>query len=148
MAVRNSAVRRIPGNPLGGVLRHTARMARSTTRRLPSLPGPEGPQGAEGPPGPAATAVSQALTCDETGTATWDLPSVDGPVWFGVTPVSDVPLIAALVSQDSTRAVFRAWHCDGTPWPGATLHVVLVAAPAPPEPAPVDLPEQPTTEGP
>jgi len=146
MAVRNSPMRRIPGNPVGGVLRATARAARSTTRRSTMIPGPPGEAGVAGPPGPVAAPVAAVLTCNEVGEARWDYADQGGVPMIVATPVADVPLIATLKAASATRAEFRVWHCDGTPWPGATLHVAAFPAPAEEQP-PVDLPEQPTTEG-
>lgn len=51
MASRNSASRRLLGNPLGSILRETQRAARSTTRRSVSVPGPQGAPGETGPAG-------------------------------------------------------------------------------------------------
>lgn len=50
MGSYSSPAKQIPGNPLAGMLRNTARQARSTTNR--TMVGPEGPEGVAGPEGP------------------------------------------------------------------------------------------------
>ena len=137
MATRGSAVRRIPGNPLGGVLRATARAARSTTRRSVSIPGPQGEAGPQGECGAPATVVAAALTSDVLGVARWDFEPMDTVPLLIATPVADVPVFATLREASECHAEFLVWHADGTPWTGATVHVAafpLAATPGVSEP--------------
>lgn len=145
MAVRRSATRRIPGNPLAGILRQTARNARSTTRRTVSVPGPAGEpglQGEPGLPGEAATSVAAVLVTDKDGVAAWSFPEMSVAPVIAAT-VADVvaPVLVTVATVGTAYADLMAWTLDGRPAPGITLHV-LATAPT------VDSAEQPNLEGP
>lgn len=145
MAVRNTAARRIPGDPLAGVLRQTARLARRSTRSTP-VAGPPGPPGDPGPPGPAApgltaTAVATLMTDDE-GVATWAFPAMDGAAYIVATATGDVPLVVTAQQVDATFATLYVWDMDGFPAPGVTLVAVAYGQPAPTTEA-LDWPKQP-----
>lgn len=96
MALRGSAPRRSPDNPLAGVLRDLDRRTRSIEHQPKSSPepgprgesGPQGPQGDPGPPGPSP-AATVAVT-DRDGRATW---TFDAPV--------PVPPVVSAVAVDS-----------------------------------------------
>lgn len=144
MAVRRSATRRIPGNPLAGILRQTARNARSTTRRAVAVPGPQGEQGLQGDPGPpgdGGTAVAAILTTDADGVAAWTFPEMpDAPVVTAVAAAL-APVVITVAAVGSTYADLMAWTLDGSPAPYVTLHVIAMDAP-------VDSVQQPDPEGP
>lgn len=121
MGSRTSPARSIPGNPLAGVLRATARQARAAGGRgRPGPPGPagaDGEQGPTGPPGPAGAdgaagvqgpagppgatgppgppgvsgAVAAVLTVNASGVTAWTFPSA-----FSAPPV----VVATAVSAD------------------------------------------------
>lgn len=57
MANRGGPARKLPGNPLGGVLRDLDRRTRSTTTNRGAV-GPQGEQGPEGPAGPSGSSGS------------------------------------------------------------------------------------------
>lgn len=140
-------MRRIPGNPLAGVLRATARAARSTTRRSVAIPGPEGPQGEPGPTGPAAPGVAAHATAvletDSEGVAAWTYPeTADVPVIIATT-AGFLPVLVTVAEVTETGAVLVAWTLGGERAPDVLLHVVAygVATPMPettPDTIPVD----------
>ncbi len=157
MALRGGPARRMPGNPLGGMLRDLDRRTRTTTRRA-SRPrsadtlaeaaieprtgprGERGPAGPPGPPGPSTTTVTVAVT-GEDGRARWEF----------TTPYSQPPVLAALpVDPDpdgdrsvtvtleevtTTYAVVRVWRtrprCGqgvaNAAGPGVAVHLVAFA---------------------
>lgn len=106
MAARGSSSRRIPGNPLGGILRDSQRAARAVTGPLA---------------GGAATVYSAMLTTDEFGKATvvFPLPFLEAPV---------VNLTVGLRSDGGTIAAF-ATVSEVTPL-GLSLVVWTVAGTA------------------
>ena len=147
MANRDSALRRLPGNPLGGVLRQTARAARSTTRRSVAVPGPEGPIGPEGPPatGIVATAVA-SLTSDDAGVATWIFPAETPRAVIVATPVGPAFAVAVVAEVSATGATLVTYGAGGAVAPRQRLQVALFETPE--DVAPVDSDLQPElTEG-
>lgn len=153
MANRNSPQRRIPGNPLAGIVRAQAQQARSTTRRAPGQtgaagatgePGPAGPagpqgadgvpglQGATGPAGPrgvGAVAASSALRSDAAGNVSWvyGVPLTATPVINATVVASTYPYSVTIVSADAVSAVLRVQRFTGgafVPWEGIRLHLV------------------------
>ncbi|MBT3161527.1 hypothetical protein HTV80_00160 [Streptomyces sp. Vc74B-19] len=60
MATRGSAARRLPGNPMGGVLREVSRQARAASR-TPGRRGEQGPRGEQGSPGDPGPAGEQGV---------------------------------------------------------------------------------------
>lgn len=113
MATRGSAARRLPGNPMGGVLRDVSRQARTASRTPgprgaqgpagapgeqgpagpagpegpPGQPGPAGPQGERGPAGPpGAPPAAAVVTTGSDGRAVWEFPR----------PFSVPPVLSAL----------------------------------------------------
>ncbi|KPI33257.1 hypothetical protein OV450_1345 [Actinobacteria bacterium OV450] len=122
MAVRGSASRRVPGNPMAGVLRDLNRSARRVSRRSGGgaggsaveevdppivLPPPEKRRPAALWPGPAAAVV----TTGPEGRAVWRFPApfsappVIGavPVWAG--PYGGGEAVAAAIEKVSEEAV-------------------------------------------
>ncbi|QBZ73517.1 hypothetical protein SEA_MISCHIEF19_32 [Streptomyces phage Mischief19] len=156
MAQRSSAARRLPGNPLGGVLRATAQQARSTTRRSPGqvgaagVAGPAGPQGVAGPPGatgPAgatgpmgpqgprgvgAVAADSTLRADADGIVTWEFPTPFKtlPVVSALPVASTYPYTVSITSLTVAQAVFVVQRYRGgtfEPGDGTRLHLVAYA---------------------
>ena len=143
MAIRNTASRRIPGDPLAGLLRETARVARRSSR-APSVAGPPGPQGEPG--SDAATTVATLVTGPD-GTATWTFPMMAGDACIVATAVAAGPVLVTVVQNSATAATVFAWTVTGQPAPGVTVTAVAfgerVASPLPsPEP---ELALDPTT---
>jgi len=155
MALRGSPTRRIPGNPLGGILRDVDRRSRSTTRRAgrrpaadaaaPPSPGPRGergPAGPPGPPGPATTAATVATTGDD-GRARWTFPApYPAPPVLTALPVDPDPgddrtVTCALETVTAEYAVVRVWrtrarrgHGVADPaGPGVLVHLTATAVP-------------------
>lgn len=133
MAMRNTPAKRVPGDPLAGVLRQTARMARRPRRNAivaveeKEPAPPETPVAA--PPGITATGVAMLVT-GETGVAVWDA----GPGTAATATVADGGPALVTVQQSATGvATVRTWTVQGEPLPGTT--VVAVAFPLP-DPAP------------
>ena len=153
MANRVSPGRRIPGNPLAGIVRAQTQQARSTTRRAPGQPGatgatgPAGPQGvpgptgAEGQAGPAgpkgatgakgvgAVAATSALRSDAAGNVSWvyGVPLTATPVINATVVASTYPYSVTIVSATATSAVLRVQRFTGgtfVPWEGIRLHLV------------------------
>lgn len=143
MVIRSSAPRNIPGNPLAGVLRQTARNARSTTRRTVSVAGPQGEAGVAGTPGTGAVAVA-VLTTDEYGAVQWTFPAVAGQPVIVATAATVSPVVVAMPRVTGSTADFLTYLLDGSLVGGVTLHVAAFGELAPP---PVDLPQQPDPEG-
>lgn len=127
MAVRNTPALRIPGDPLGGVLRQTARMARRSARRGPTTQGPQGEPGPVGPPGPPAHATGvpvaavAELTTDDTGVSEWRHGVTDRALLVTATATGDVPVIVTVRQTDAGTATLYAWTVTGQPATGATL---------------------------
>lgn len=151
MGIRSSPLRQVPGNPLAGVLRQTARKARSTSRRS-SVPGPPGPPGPAGP-AVAAPVIATVLTTGETGVASLTFEPLQANAVVAVTPVG-VAAVVTVAEASATSVTLQAWLPDGvTSAPSQDLHVVifgtfLVAPPDEPTDEPnYTGPEQPTLEG-
>lgn len=133
MAARSSAVRRLPGNPMGGVLREIGRASRKATR----MPGPRGEQGTPGPPGgqgppgdrgpvgeqgppgergPAGAPAAAMVVTSADGRAAWvyELPFVRPPVITALAvdpaPSDDRTVTVTLESVTADRAVVRVWQ--------------------------------------
>ena len=139
MAVRNTAARRIPGDPLAGVLRQTARMARRPSKRATPVPGPQGEQGEAGPAGPpgapaegyVASAVATLVT-DASGVATWTFPEMEGEPSIVATAVGVAPVIVTSRQVDATTATLHAWNLDGSPAPATAIVAAAFGQLAPP----------------
>lgn len=107
MATRGNPARRVPGNPLAGVLHEIQRSSRTARRTSLS---------------PVWSGTAEA---DETGRA-----SVSFTAAFTATPVisvsvlSTAPYLATVTSASATGAVIAVWNPDGTSAPGGvTVHV-------------------------
>jgi len=125
MASRGAANRRLPGNPMGGVLRDLGRQSRTTSRKPgrvgaqgeqgpPGIPGPPGEPGQQGPPGaPPAAAI---VTTGADGRATWAFlrpftaPPVISALAVDTTPGDDRTVTVALEQVTATHAVVRVWQ--------------------------------------
>lgn len=122
MALRGSAPRRSPDNPLAGVLRDLDRRTRSIEHQPKSSPepgprgetGPQGPQGDPGPPSPSP-AATVAVT-DRGGRAVWtfDAPLPLPPVVSAV-PVDPGhgergPLTVTLEEVTTASVAVRVWR--------------------------------------
>jgi hypothetical protein len=88
-----------------------------------------------------ATAVA-VLTCDDMGVAVIDYPATAG---VPVVLATAGPYVASVFVAETTAtsATVVALGPEGQPAAQGTIHVAVFDAPAP-----VDLPEQPATEGP
>lgn len=121
MALRGGPTRRLPGNPLGGMLRDLDRRTR-TTRRKPRPLGEPQPaemledlQEPQGPPSALTHAVTIAVT-GEDGRARWDFPA-PFPTALVLTalpvdpePGDDRTVTAALETVTEAYAVVRVWR--------------------------------------
>lgn len=114
MAARGSSVRRIPGNPLGGILRDSQRASRTVT----------GPMS-----GGAATVWAALLTTNEQGRvlATFPIPFLDAPiVQLTVGPRGDgtvSPATANVAEVTATTLSLVVWNLDGSAvTSGVTVH--------------------------
>lgn len=110
MATRGSAARRVPGNPLGGILRDAQRKSRAVT----------GPRGSG-----AAQRYAGALTTGSSGSATVDfpVPFLEAPA-VTATAESDTPRVVTIGSVSATAVTLVAWELDGsTAGSGVVLHV-------------------------
>ena len=136
MAIRNSRARRVPGNPLGGILRDLSHsVATLSTRRLPKpyvAPKTAGGTGSATSVAPAATPVAAPattyatyVTTSDEGMATFAFEEemASQPV-FAVTPMSATPVSVTVSDVSQTGATFYAWEATGEPVPDVTLHVV------------------------
>ncbi|WP_405893676.1 hypothetical protein OG272_15595 [Streptomyces sp. NBC_00104] len=124
MAMRGGAMRRMPGNPLGGMLRDLDRRTRTTTRstgrRAPAgdppagEAGSPGERGPEGPPGRSTTAA--IVTTGDDGRARWMFPAPYAlPPVLTALPVDPEPggdrtVTVALEEVTETCAVVRVWR--------------------------------------
>ncbi|WP_405759423.1 hypothetical protein OG234_13115 [Streptomyces sp. NBC_01420] len=144
MAIRTSPGRSIPGNPLGGVLRHLDTRARIAGRTRVTGAPDEGAEPAAQrtvpaqAPGRAAGAV---LTTGEDGRARWEFPAPYGGVpAVAVVPVDPDPgddertVTAALEEVTAWCVTVRVWRTRarrGTgvvepAGPGVTVHVTAL----------------------
>lgn len=139
MAMRGGAMRRMPGNPLGGMLRDLDRRARTTTRsagrRAPAgdpPAGEAGPQGERGPAGPPGRSTAAAIaTTGDDGRARWTFPApYDVPPVLAALPAGQTPLVPAVEEVTAAHAVVRLWTLTGSS-AGAGVHVHLMASPGP-----------------
>ncbi|MGO4418081.1 hypothetical protein AB4Z54_04775 [Streptomyces sp. MCAF7] len=154
MALRGGPARRMPGNPLGGMLRDLDRRTRTTTRRTgrrpaedgPTAPGtgPRGERGPTGPPGPpgASTTAATVTTTGEDGRARWDYPEPYAtPPILAALPVDPDPdddrtVTAALETVTKAYAVVRVWQTRprrgqgvaAPVGPGVAVHLTATAA--------------------
>ncbi|MFE7400078.1 hypothetical protein [Streptomyces sp. NPDC057557] len=116
MALRGSAPRRSPDNPLAGVLRDLDRRTRSIEHRPKTSPGPgpqgePGPRGTEGPPGPAPAAT--IVVTDHEGRATWVFGApLAAPPIISAVPVAqeDGPLTVTAEEVTRTFVTVRVWR--------------------------------------
>ncbi|MFJ7489669.1 hypothetical protein ACIQZB_00160 [Streptomyces sp. NPDC097727] len=148
MALRGSAARRTPDNPLAGVLRDLDRRTRSMehqpkTSPEPGPPGPPGEPGPEGPPGPAPAAT--VVVTDHDGYAAWTLsPPMSAPPIISAVAVAqergeDGPLTVTAVEVTAASVTVRVWRTRPVlglgllpAVPAAGVHVHLTATPAAP----------------
>ncbi|HLL36313.1 MAG TPA: hypothetical protein VK545_21075 [Streptomyces sp.] len=132
MTIRGTAGRRVPGNPLAGVLRDPNRRTRTTTRRTNSRGGGEPPTRSPGPaapPRPPARAAAVVET-GEDGRARWEYPRPFGaPPVLTALPAGTGPAVAVLEAATAAYAVVRVWEPDGSP-AGAGVRVHLTATSA------------------
>lgn len=153
MALRGTAARRSPDNPVAGMLGDINRRVRSMEndhagRRGPAgLPGPPGPPGEPGPPGPPArvAVLVAVVTTGGDGRARYDFPHpFEQPPVITATPVDPDPagettVTAALEEASTGHAVVRVWRTrtllglgllPSVP-AGAGVQVHLIATPQP-----------------
>jgi hypothetical protein len=137
MALRGSPMRRMVGNPLGGVLRDLDRRSRPTTRRRN---GPreqetpdvlEGLRGSAGSPGPSAQAYAAAVVVTgEDGRARWIYPApFSGSPTLTALPGGHVPAVP-VEEVIAACAVLRVWTLSGSPAPsGVPVHATATPGP-------------------
>ena len=134
MAGRNSPSRRLPGNPLGGVLRQTARMARrpqrqpSVTSETPEPDGVTPPVAAPVSPGVVAATV---LVTDATGVATLFFDDQPAPPVVTATATAATPVVVTVRQVGTASATLVAWQLDGTVAAGVAVSVTACAAVTP-----------------
>lgn len=149
MALRGSAARRSPTNPLAGVLKDLDRRTRSIEHRPKSAaapgpqgePGPSGPPGDPGPPGPATAAT--VVVSDRDGRATWTLePPMPGLPVVGALAVDpergeDGPLTVTAEEVTGSAVVVRVWRTrpvlglgllPAVPAAGISVHLTVTPA--------------------
>ncbi len=124
MAMRGGAMRRMPGNPLGGMLRDLDRRTRTTTRstgrRAPAgdpPAGEAGPPGERGPAGPPGRSTAAAIaTTGDDGRTRWTFPApYAAPPVLTALPVDPEPggdrtVTVALEEVTEAYAVVRVWR--------------------------------------
>lgn len=140
MAMRGSPMRRVVGNPLGGVLRDLDRRSRPTTRRRGPceeepppvvLEGPRGSEGPPGPPGPARYLAAAVVATGGDGRARWTYPTpFSAPPALTALSSGSGPTVPVVEEITATYAVVRVWTLAGSPT-SAGLRVHLTAAPGP-----------------
>ncbi|MFJ8852378.1 hypothetical protein [Streptomyces sp. NPDC102437] len=147
MALRGSAARRSPDNPLGGVLRDLDRRTRSMEHQPKSTPapGPTGPPGDAGPAGPPGPSPAAAVVVtDEDGRATWTLvPELPAPPVISAVAVDpergDGPLTVTAEDVTGAAVTVRVWRTrpvlglgllPAVPAPGVTVHLTATPPPA------------------
>ena len=131
MTIRGTAGRRVPGNPLAGVLRDLNRRTRATTRRTASSSG-EAPARSPGPAAPPRPPARSAAVVEtgEDGRARWEYPRPFGaPPVLTALPAGTGPAVAVLEAATAAYAVVRVWGPDGSP-AGAGVRVHLTATSA------------------
>ena len=136
MGTRSSEGRRIPGNPLGSVLRATARAAR-TPRRTVSVPG-QTPDTEAGHQAPDTTFVR--CVCPVVLSAVRDTDTDGQLTWFYGRTLDTVPVVSALVVSDEVaavtilsvspeRVVLQVWDpYETAAGPGVLVHVMAVVS--------------------
>lgn len=129
MGNRTSDRRRVPGNPLAGVLRSTARAARSPRRRAaPVIPPPV----AETPVPPQAQQpklMATVVRCDGDGRASWTFPTPlrTAPV-VTTTAVASEPVLVTIEDLNGRGVSIFVWDPYGVTAPqGTAVHLVAVA---------------------
>jgi hypothetical protein len=132
MATRNSVARVIPGNPLGSILRETAREARRTSRRstgTPGEPGETGPQGPPGSPGVARVQYTTTVVSGATGLFTWTYPApFTGTPFLYATVVDSSPRWVSVYLPNSTSTQGYVWDfATGTGIPGITVNLLAIS---------------------
>jgi hypothetical protein len=139
VALRGGPYRRLPGNPMGSVLRDMDRRARATTRRArPTRREKEPQEEAERP----ALAVAEVVATGEDGRARWRYPQAfPRPPVLAALPVDPAPgqdggtVLVALEEVTARDAVVRVWRTrpvrgSGVVEPaGPGLRVHLTATP-------------------
>ena len=124
MAVRNTAARRIPGDPLGGVLRQTARLARRSTRRTTQADvSQELMTDVACQPGPVAHAVASLVT-DAAGVAVWYYDVIPGPIIIVATATGDTPAVVTVRHASQDVATLYAATLHGVAAAGTVINVV------------------------
>lgn len=122
MGVRTSDARRIPGNPLGGVLRATSRAARNGPRKRAAEPEEDF---VEEPVPVVSRAVS--VPCETGGRVRWVFSSQlkTVPVVVAVA-VADRPVTVTITEVTDSAVWLALWELDGTPAPeGTMVHLIL-----------------------
>lgn len=110
MAIRTSPSRSLPGNPLGGVLRHLDTRARIAGRtRTTGLAFEQDPAPAEAPVQAPARPAAAVLATGEDGRARWEFPA----------PYTAAPAVSAVAvdpaPEDEERTVLVALE-EVTTW--------------------------------
>lgn len=117
MAVRNSATRLIPGNPLGSVLRNIDRKARSTTRRAAATPAPApAPDPTPPPVTPGVFAVGHLTTTLPSGQVTWTLrprPPAGSVLYGQGTAFGPTAGTVTVFDKGPDYITFRTWDASG-----------------------------------
>ncbi|MFJ6014449.1 hypothetical protein [Streptomyces sp. NPDC092952] len=147
MALRGTAARRSPDNPLGGVLRDLDRRTRSIEHQPKTTPepGPQGPPGEPGPAGPPGPApAAAAVRTGDDGRATWTLP-VALPVPPVISAVAaaperdDGPLTVTAEDVTGATVTVRVWRTrpvlglgllPAVPAAGVMVHLTATPMPA------------------
>lgn len=148
MATRNSVARLIPGNPVGSILRETAREARRTSRNTAGATGAEGVAGATGPRGPAGPAGATGAT-GATGPAGPGLlqyatqTATDGAgevIWNYPAPFVNTPTVLAQVVGgqpywwsvtfvNNIGVQVTVWdYLTASPAPGVAVNILALSA--------------------
>lgn len=154
MALRGSAPRRSPDNPLAGVLRDLDRRTRSIEHQPKSSPepgprgetGPQGPQGDPGPPGPSPGATVAVTDRDGRATWTFDTPLPEPPVISAVAAdprhgergprtvtVEEVTETSVAVRVWRTRPVLGLGLLPAVPTAGIAVHLLATVPGSPPD---------------
>lgn len=128
MAVRNTAALRIPGDPLGGVLRQTARLARRSTRGGPAATQPKSvAEPVAQSPGIVASAVASLVT-DSDGVAVWYYDVMTDVPVVVATATAEAPVIVTVQRADEHSATLIATGLDGVAADGVLLNIVAFVA--------------------
>lgn len=128
MGQRTSDPRRIPGNPLAGVLRSTARAARTPRRRIAPVIASPVVEAPAPPPVPQPRLLAAVVACDGEGRASWTFPAQlrNAPV-VTATAVAQGPALVMIESLDERGVILLVCDSGGVTAPqGTAVHLVAV----------------------